>query len=162
MAVKLLTLAKLLVFSFYIYRVSFSELQNYVQTTCPSLGLRISARLVNISLYRANCLAELCSDRSAMFTRITSTAHLKSGLDNLSFLMLCGDMPLNPGPNWRYPCGVCEKPVKKNQKGLQCDSCDLWHHTKSCHVSDTVYNALANSSCSWICCGLPNFSSSAL
>ena len=76
--------------------------------------------------------------------------------------MHCGDILRNPGPEWKYPCGVCQKPVKNNQKGLQCDSCDLWYHTNCCRVNDIVYNALANSSCSWICCGcgLPNFSSS--
>ena len=76
--------------------------------------------------------------------------------------MLCGDILRNPGPEWKYPCSVCQKPVKNNQERLQCDSCDLWYHTNCCRVNDIVYNALANSYCSWICCecGLPNFSSS--
>ena len=35
----------------------------------------------------------------------------------LSLLLLGGDIQLNPGPNWKFPCGSCNKPVKKNQKG---------------------------------------------
>ena len=132
------------------------------ESTDPSIGLRISASLIDISLYRANLFQVLCSDRSAIFTRITSSVQSKHGVDNLNLLMHCGDILRNPGPEWKYPCGVCQKPVKNNQKGLQCDSCDLWYHTNCCRVNDIVYNALANSSCSWICCGcgLPNFSSS--
>ena len=130
------------------------------ESTDPSIGLRISASLIDISLYRANLFQVLCSDRSAIFTRITSSVQSKHGVDNLNLLMHCGDILRNPGPEWKYPCGVCQKPVKNNQKGLQCDSCDLWYHTNCCRVNDIVYNALANSSCSWICCGcgLPNFS----
>lgn len=43
----------------------------------------------------------------------------------LTVLLLDGDIHLNPGPNWKYPCGTCNKPVKRNQKGTQCDHCDL-------------------------------------
>ena len=80
----------------------------------------------------------------------------------LSMLPLGGDIQLNTGPNWRYPCGVWNKAVKKNQKGIQCDHCDLWYHTKCCSVGDEMYRILANSSCTWMCvdCGLPSFSDS--
>ncbi len=33
---------------------------------------------------------------------------------------------LNPGPNWKYPCGACSGPVKSNQKGIYCDVCTTW------------------------------------
>ena len=79
-----------------------------------SIGLRISASVTDISLYRANLFQELCSDRLAIFTRITSSVHSKPGVDNLSLLMLCGDILRNPRPEWKYPCGVCQKPVKSN------------------------------------------------
>ena len=74
--------------------------------------------------------------------------------------LFCGDISLNPGPNYGYPCGVCPKPVKSNQKGTQCDYCSLWYHTKCCSILDHNYVNLANSSFSWICCNcdVPNFS----
>ena len=57
---------------------------------------------------------------------------------------------------------VCNKPVKVNQRAVQCDYCDRWHHARCCEINNAVYDALANSSCIWICCdcGLPSFSSS--
>ena len=62
----------------------------------------------------------------------------------------------------KHPRAVCKKPVKSNQKAIQCDYCDLWHHARCCEMNNLVYDALANSSCMWICCdcGLPSFSSS--
>ena len=48
----------------------------------------------------------------------------KSLLVVLNILLLCGDVDLNPGPQWKYPCGVCRKPVKSNQKGIRCAYCD--------------------------------------
>jgi len=64
----------------------------------------------------------------------------------------------------KYPCGICRKPVKLNQQGIQCDECQAWFHVKSncCNINNEVYNSLANSSCTWICdqYGLPNFHSS--
>ena len=57
---------------------------------------------------------------------------------------------------------VSEGPVKCNQRGIQCDYCDKWYHTRCCAMSDHILDSLANSSCIWICtnCGLPSFSSS--
>ena len=118
MAAKLQTLAKLLVFMLHIYRLTFLELLTAVQTTDPPLEFRISASLIDISEYRANCLVELCHDRPAMFTQISrvtssSSVHSKPGLESLSLLILCGDILLNSGPRWQHPCGMCQKPVKK-------------------------------------------------
>ena len=78
----------------------------------------------------------------------------------LNLILLCGDVNINPGPNWKCPCGLCKKPVKSNQRGIQCDSCDTWIHTRCLGMNNDEYQLLANSSCSWICpdCDLPNFS----
>ena len=32
---------------------------------------------------------------------------------------------------FKFPCGICEKSVNKNQKSMHCDSCNFWIH-KSC------------------------------
>ena len=69
----------------------------------------------------------------------------------LDLLLLCGDVNLNPGPNWKFPCGICSKPVKSNQMGIQCDQCDAWLHTNCLDMNFGDYETLANSSCSWIC-----------
>ena len=66
----------------------------------------------------------------------------------ISTLFMCGDIQLNPGPQYKYPCGICAKPVKINQRGIQCDFCDIWHHIRCMINMDKIaYEALANSSC---------------
>ncbi len=83
----------------------------------------------------------------------------------LLILLLGGDIQINSGPNYKYPCGVCSKPVKYNQKCSQCDNCNLRYHTKCCRIhNDMCSSLLANSSCVWMCqqCDLPNFSNSFL
>ena len=39
----------------------------------------------------------------------------------LSLLLLSGNVELNPGPTFKFPCGLCTKPVKINQK------VPIWH-----------------------------------
>ena len=67
-------------------------------------------------------------------------------------LLLAGDISLNPGPQWKFPCSLCSNPVKRNQHGIQCDNCDGWFHTRCCAMGDDTYQTLAASSCMWICC----------
>lgn len=42
-----------------------------------------------------------------------------------------------------YPCGECKKPVKDNDKALQCELCERWLHAACCDVDDT-YKAMKN------------------
>ena len=73
-------------------------------------------------------------------------------------ILLCGDVALNPGPNYKYPCGICSKPVKCNQKGISCETCDTWYHAKCSNIPDTEYLALSNNPDPWCCndCILPD------
>ena len=45
-------------------------------------------------------------------------------------------------PNWKYPCLNCNKPVKNNQKGLECNTCKKWIHKKCTDLTDLEYNFL--------------------
>ena len=90
---------------------------------------------------------------------------------NLIRLITSGDISLNPGPDctascngrnkpaWKFPCVVCEKPVRCNQKGILCDGCDKWFHIKCIDMDLVTYVALSNSQDQWFCggnnCGLP-------
>ena len=98
------------------------------------------------------------SSASKLSERSTSYS---SSWFTFSLLLLAGDLEVNPGPNYKYPCGSCFRPCKINQQSIQCDSCDSWYHRKCVQLSEEMFNSLANSSVSWICCqcGLPNFSS---
>ena len=37
----------------------------------------------------------------------------------VTLLLASGDIESNPGPVYQYPCTVCLKPVKQNQRGIQ-------------------------------------------
>ena len=81
-------------------------------------GFKISSSLATIDVGSATFLN---------ITRLNPAAILKSGsyispsfgssrLMLYSMMILCGDIEVNPGPKWRFPCDVCKKTVKCNQK----------------------------------------------
>jgi hypothetical protein len=41
-------------------------------------------------------------------------------------VLISGDVAENPGPV-KNPCGKCERPVRSNQRGIQCEDCMFWH-----------------------------------
>lgn len=53
--------------------------------------------------------------------------------------MLSNGISLDPGP-MKYPCGERQKPVRKNQNGILCDDCELWHHIKCIKMTVNQYN----------------------
>ena len=68
-----------------------------------------------------------------------------------------GDRLPNPGPNYKFPCGICDKPCRSNQNCIACDSCDLWFHVKCMNMSMSVFRGTHN--VNWICsqCGVPYY-----
>ena len=137
----------------------YYKLESYgtVQSTSCSPG-----SLENASLTRDVILHR---ELSRVKSWNTSYHFHLNGLSRLvMLLLLVGDIKLNPGDKWKFPCGICSKPVKRNQAGIQCDQCNLWFHvnSKCCVISPEMYGILANSSSTWICpqCGLPNLSDS--
>ena len=77
-------------------------------------------------------LSSLCITHHAV--RSIRNTHGKRGhhspLTVVTLLMLCGDIECNPGPNTYqvYPCGICDRKVKWEDKGVACDSCNIWFH----------------------------------
>ena len=68
-----------------------------------------------------------------------------------SILLLCGDIQKNPGPP-KYPCGLCRKSVKRNQRAIECDECSEWFHTKCIHMtSQTCSDFGADTKLLWLC-----------
>ena len=68
------------------------------------------------------------------------------------FLLLCGDIKLNPGDVTVCPC--CSKPVLDSDRAMCCDLCNLWIHV-SCDpaISVAEYDALVScpSEMPWHC-----------
>ena len=50
-----------------------------------------------------------------------------------------------------FPCGICQKVVKTNQKAIQCDSCDFWIHVGCNDISASEYEDLKNDENLWYC-----------
>ena len=95
--------------------------------------------------------------------RIQPAINLAIFYASFLLLMQAGDLHPNPGPYQpKFPCVICEKAAKWNQRAVCCDKCDGWFHVSCMNMNTVVYDALANSSISWICCqcGMPNFSDS--
>ena len=59
--------------------------------------------------------------------------------------------------------GFCAKAVRKNQNGICCDGCNLWHHVQCIDMSIETFHELGNSANrDWFCqkCTLAQFSDS--
>jgi hypothetical protein len=75
-------------------------------------------------------------------------------------ILLSGDIHINPGPI-QCPCTNCQKPVKSNQRAIQCDFCDHWTRLSCTTLSRPEYELLSTSDNTFYCysCSqrLPNF-----
>ena len=120
---------------------------------CTSFPPKLPSSTGFEALHRTHCHLK----RSAI---LKSSQSMK--LLALSLLLISGNIESNPGPTYKYPCGECSKPVKRNQPGVQCDTCDSWYHTRCKGISNKSYENLANLSTVWICscCGVANFTHS--
>ena len=52
---------------------------------------------------------------------------------------------------WKFPCGFCGRPVKKNEAGVFCDVCCLWNHCHCYSISASEYRALQCTEDGWCC-----------
>lgn len=50
-----------------------------------------------------------------------------------------------------YLCGICQKSVKVNQKGLLCTHCKKWVHISCARVSESLYDDPSELFIAWIC-----------
>ena len=100
-----------------------------------------------------------------------NTAKMFEFAQILSRLYLCvllivqsADTETNPGPKTpKYPCQVCEKAVRWNQKGVACDHCSAWSHKVCIGMTTQEYDRLTdNENLTWYCnkCDRPNHSTS--
>ena len=128
---------------FIILRLSPTLYDDPQQSTttgeCPT-----SVRFASVKL-------NLCGCEIAATSRFS---HLRPSRSLLStwLLLLSGDIEVNPGPkNWRFPCGVCSQPVRANQRGVQCDVCATWLHTRCIGISNDQYVQLQHSDDPWSC-----------
>ena len=120
----------------------------------PSFKINMSSQF--------HALGKLSKSKCGYILTLSKLMILSQSFISLSIAAQSGDIHPNPGPRTKYPCGVCSRACKWNQNCIVCDNCETWLHKQCIGMSSTVFNQLANSSCTWICnsCGLPQFSSS--
>ena len=51
----------------------------------------------------------------------------------------------------KFPCKICNNPVAKNHKAVECDNCGLWVHIKCNKINTQTYKYLQKESCAWYC-----------
>ena len=153
--VKLLGLLKLLSFALLVHTEVYYKLAKTINNYRSIEGFNFiqSSLTLNVGL-----------EAFITFRRHSTHVSICQVKSMYNLLLLSGDISSNPGPNRKFPCGVCEKPVKRNQRGVCCDQCNTWIHTRCCSMSSGTYEELANTSCIWICptCELLSFSGSIL
>lgn len=79
-------------------------------------------------------------------------SHLRTSRSLLTvvLLLLAGDVEVNPGST-KYPCTLCSKPVRKNQRGILCDKCKKWTHASCCGITKTEYQLIGDNDDQWFC-----------
>ena len=67
-------------------------------------------------------------------------------------LLLISSTEPNPGPRQpRFPCVVCKKACKANQRAPACDTCDHWTHMACANMTTASYDRLGDSDEPWTC-----------
>ena len=92
----------------------------------------------------------------------------------LTRIAISGDVEINPGPDtvctsighltscqnstrkpaWKFPCDVCAKLVRSNQKCIMCDGCGEWFHLKCITMDLRTYIDLSSFDEQWFCDGI--------
>ncbi|XP_070198749.1 uncharacterized protein [Littorina saxatilis] len=59
------------------------------------------------------------------------------------------------------PCGICDRPVTWDDRGVECESCGTWFHASCQLIGSQTYQSLATEDISWRCviCANANYSS---
>ena len=64
--------------------------------------------------------------------------------------------------NCKADCGLCSGAVLYGLKAVQCDKCEMWIHNKCFLITESEFDSVENTNCTWICpkCDFFNFSDS--
>ena len=109
---------------------------------------------INHFLSRNSCLSRKYTKASRVAPSLKRVIVIKLGNISLcaaSLVLLSGDVMSNPGPVSDPCCSVCFKRCRKNQKAIQCNSCDGWFHAKCIGMDSKEYIELSDNSKRWKC-----------
>lgn len=117
MAATFLALMNLLFLTFVFYNSPLFH-HKFATEDDPHLPVyTFSSVLVQVNLNQTSLLAvgTRADHWIAAITTLNSTAKSLS-LILLHLIILSGDISLNPGPNWLYPCGISKKKYNKSKR----------------------------------------------
>ena len=53
--------------------------------------------------------------------------------------------------NCKADCGLCSGAVLYGHKAVQCDKCEMWIHNKCSLITESEFDSVENTNCTWIC-----------
>ena len=53
--------------------------------------------------------------------------------------------------NCKADCGLCSGAFLYGHKAVQCDKCEMWIHNKCSLITESEFDSVENTSCTWIC-----------
>ena len=53
--------------------------------------------------------------------------------------------------NCKADCGLCSGAVLKDHKAVQCHNCEMWVYNECPFITESQYETLENTNCTWIC-----------
>ena len=125
---------------FYPDTTNYDSFYPYISVVDPIGGLILNGHVKTI---HNSCADVLWSNESldTKWRRSLLRYRARGTSTTIAVLLLSGDIALNPGPpKYKYPCGQgCGKPFKKIQKGILCESCEKWFHTKWIKIRGFIY-----------------------
>ena len=140
-----------------------SQLSTYASIIADGGGI------TPVSLFHASIFPSCSTNGFGFFRKSHLGQHTKKPISTfiqtMLVILMSGDVQMNPGPQAKYPCGICNKNVRVNQKAMECETCLAWFHNKCTGMNDVLYQVhMEHESYTWICyrCGMPNFTNSTL
>ena len=68
-----------------------------------------------------------------------------------TFLLLSGDIEVNPGPRQIYLCALCDLEVTWSCQAICCDECNIWIHRACVDMNTLDYSLVGKPHVSWLC-----------
>ena len=53
--------------------------------------------------------------------------------------------------NCKADCGICSGAVLYGHKAVQCDKCEMWIHNKCSLITESEFDSVENTNCTYIC-----------
>ena len=138
MMMMMMTIMIMMTTILFLSSLTFSQLQDSLPATSPGRNSGLPRRSTSVA--------------SSPSWKLQASIYLANVSLSASYLLLlAGDVSSNPGPV-KDPCTICSKGCHSNQRAIQCDGCDKWHHAKCLNMgADEYYSLATNESSTWMC-----------